>query len=303
METKYDILIIGAISLDCNIDYMGTEINEIGGAIVASGFAAANSSCKTALFTKCNSSDVNPQVFFKNLKADLFWDESINTTRIENRYLSADQERRECKCRGKCDSFELSEFSDINAYIYYFAGLMAGDFNPEDFVKLHKKSKVAVDMQSILRYVEKDNSMRFYDWDDKLKYLPNIDYLKADAAEAEILTGYIDRKKAAEQLFKWGAKEVMITHNTEVLIFDGSNFYTCPLKPRNLSGRSGRGDTCFAGYLSQRINNNISSSLIYAAAIVSLKMESPGPFCETRVDVENYIKLFYTPSDLKMECL
>ena len=82
--------------------------------------------------------------------------------------------------------------------------------------------------------------MQFHDWAEKKKYLPMIHYLKTDAAEAEILTGLTDRAEAAKKLYGWGAKEIVITHNTEVLAYDGNKIYTCPIKARNLSGRTGR---------------------------------------------------------------
>jgi sugar/nucleoside kinase (ribokinase family) len=123
--------------------------------------------------------------------------------------------------------------------------------------------------------------------------LPFIDFLKTDAAEAEIMTGCKDRKEAAKILYNYGAKEVMITHNTEVLVYDGNKYYIEPLKPRNLSGRTGRGDTCFSAYITERLNEGIEKSLLYAAALVSFKMETSGPFMGTREDVENYIKALY----------
>ena len=82
--------------------------------------------------------------------------------------------------------------------------------------------------------------------------LPYIRFLKTDAAEAEILTGTDDRVAAAKMLYDWGAKEILITHNSEVLVYDGKEIYTCPIKARNLSGRTGRGDTTFAGYITER---------------------------------------------------
>ena len=45
---NYDVLVIGPVSLDHNIDYLGNERKELGGAVVASGFAAARSGNKTA---------------------------------------------------------------------------------------------------------------------------------------------------------------------------------------------------------------------------------------------------------------
>ena len=65
-------------------------------------------------------------------------------------------------------------------------------------------------------------------------YFPYITYLKTDAAEAEILTGTADRREAARLMVEWGVKEALITHNTEVLVYDGKDYYTCPLKPRVL---------------------------------------------------------------------
>ena len=135
--------------------------------------------------------------------------------------------------------------------------------------------------------------MAFHDWAEKKEYLPYIDYLKTDAAEAEILTGTTDRAKAAKMLYEWGAKEVLITHNTEVLAYDGKEIYTGPIKARNLSGRTGRGDTTFAGYITERQKADIKSALLYCTALVSLKMETPGPFKKTRQDVLDYINEFY----------
>ena len=117
--------------------------------------------------------------------------------------------------------------------------------------------------------------------------------MKTDAAEAEILTGLTDRAEAARLLHQWGAKEVLITHNTEVLAYDGKAIYTCPIKARNLSGRTGRGDTTFAGYITERQRAGIADALQYCTALVSLKMETPGPFQGTRQDVLDYIHTFY----------
>lgn len=34
---EYDIMVVGPVSLDHNIDYLGNERKEVGGAVVASG--------------------------------------------------------------------------------------------------------------------------------------------------------------------------------------------------------------------------------------------------------------------------
>ena len=290
---SYDILIIGPVSLDHNIDYLGNERKELGGAVVASGFAAARSGSKTALFTKLNPADADVEKRFENSNADLYWKPSTTTCSIRNQYFTADKEKRVCTSMGVCDPFQFEELPDIDTKIYHFAGLVYGDFDGELFEKAAKQGKVAVDVQCLLRHVEANKTMAFHDWDEKLKYLPCIDYLKTDAAEAEILTGLSDRAEAAKLLYSWGAREIMITHNTEVLIYDGKEIYTCPIKARNLTGRTGRGDTTFAGYITERLRTGISEALQYCTALVSLKMETPGPFMGTREDVLEYIREFY----------
>ena len=275
---SYDILIIGPVSLDHNIDHLGNERKDLGGAVVYSGFAAGRSGNKTALFTKLNPADVDVEKHFENSNADLYWKPSAATCSIRNQYFTADKEKRACTSMGVCDPFRFEELPDIDTKIYHFAGLVYGDFDCEMFKEAAKHGKVAVDVQCLLRHVEPDRT---------------IDYLKTDAAEAEILTGLSDRAEAAKLLYSWGAREIMITHNTEVLIYDGKEIYTCPIKARNLSGRTGRGDTTFAGYITERLRTGIPEALQYCTALVSLKMETPGPFMGTREDVLEYIREFY----------
>ncbi len=290
---SYDVLVIGPVSLDHNIDYLGNERKELGGAVVASGYAAARSGSKTAIFTKLNPADADVEKRFEHSGADLYWKPSAATCSIRNQYFTADKEKRACTSMGVCDPFRFEELPDIDTRIYHFAGLVYGDFDGALFEEAAKHGKVAVDVQCLLRHVESDRTMAFHDWDEKLKYLPCIDYLKTDAAEAEILTGLTDRAEAAKLLYSWGAREIMITHNTEVLIYDGKQIYTCPIKARNLSGRTGRGDTTFAGYITERLSTDIPEALQYCTALVSLKMETPGPFMGTREDVLEYIREFY----------
>lgn len=293
MKKAYDVLVIGPISLDRNIDCQGNERKEVGGAVVSSGFAAARSGNRTAVFTKCCPADADVEARFAGSGADVFWKPSRATCSILNQYLAADKERRICTSMSVCDPFRSDELPEVEAKVYHFAGLVYGDFDGALFAEAAKHGKVAVDVQCLLRHVEEDKSMAFHDWPEKLEYLPYIDYLKTDAAEAEILTGLSDRAEAARLLHRWGAKEVLITHNTEVLAYDGKAVRTCPIKARNLSGRTGRGDTTFAGYITERQRADVAQSLRYCTALVSLKMEAPGPFRGDRQDVLAYIRDFY----------
>ncbi len=292
-HSKFDTFILGQISKDINIDYDGTLREEFGGAVIYSGFAAANIGHKVGVIPKADTNDVDLRKAFAEAKGTtVFPVHSKNSTSIKNQYHTADRERRTCTAISVIEPYAVAEIPDVESEIFHVAGLMYGDLGGDIIEYVSKKGKVAVDVQCMLRCVE-NGSMVFHDWADKKKYLPLIDFLKTDAAEAQIMTGLEDRAEAAKILYSWGAKEIMITHNTEVLVYDGIKIYTEPLKPLNLSGRTGRGDTCFSGYITERITNGIEHSLKFAAALVSLKMGIPGPFKGTRNDVFDFIAKYY----------
>lgn len=291
-KKSYDTFIIGHISLD-EIIYRGETNINYGGAVVYSSYAAVAGGNKVGIFTKTSAEDQeNSFDVFNTNKEDTYHTVSMKSTSIRNEYLTEDKERRICTALSVADSFKLEEVPNVDAKIYHLAGLIAGDFDDGMIKPLSQRGKVAVDVQGFLRR-NINGEMIFKDWEEKKVYLPYIDFLKTDAAEAEIMTGESDRREAAKKLHSWGAKEVMITHNTEVIVYDGKTFYNEPLKPRNLSGRTGRGDTCFSAYITERLTTSPEKALLYAAALVSLKMETPGPFKGTREDVERYINNFY----------
>ena len=58
----------------------------------------------------------------------------------------------------------------------------------------------------------------------------------------------------------------------------------------NVTGRTGRGDTTYAAYLSWRLDHDVPESLKFAAALVSIKMETPGPFKGTLEDVQKRLR-------------
>ena len=76
-------------------------------------------------------------------------------------------------------------------------------------------------------------------------------------------------------------------------VFTKLNPADADVEARNLSGRTGRGDTTFAGYITERQRADIREALLYCTALVSLKMETPGPFQGTRQDMLDYIREFY----------
>ncbi len=295
---NYDSIIIGHISMDTNTDHLGNSVHTEGGAVIYSSASAFALGHSVLAVHKLAAEDLQRVNAFTIPKEDVLTIISEHSTSISNHYLTADKERRICKCISQAEPFSVSEIpTDVKTDLYHLAGLIYGDFSDEMIKETAKLGNVAVDVQAMLRHKADNGDMYFEDWQSKKEILPYIRYLKTDAAEAEILTGLEDRYQAIKVLYGWGAKEILITHNTEVIAYDGGEIYACPIRARNLSGRTGRGDTTFAAYINERKNKSIKEALLYATATVSFKMETPGPLKANRSDIENYINEFY--ADLK----
>lgn len=294
MKKQYKTMVIGHISLDFNIDYLDNLIVEIGGAVIYSSAAAYALGHKVCVVTKLAEQDKERLSAFTIPQEDIFFIPSCQSTSIRNQYHTANKERRTCTCLSQAQPFTIADIPDVDAEIYHLAGLIYNDFSADLIKELAKRGKVALDVQAFLRHSGKNGAMTFIDWADKKELAPYIYYLKTDAIEAEILTGQTDRQQAAKAFIEWGAKEVVITHNTEVLAYDGKQMATCPIKARNLSGRSGRGDTTFSAYITERGQASLPQALLWATATVSAKMEKPGAFVGSRADIQDYIQQFYS---------
>ena len=290
----YELLIAGGLALDTNTDYDGVTVKAVGGGAYYAAFAAAAAGVKTAALIKANPKDVDLREAFAGVKnVTAYPVESTESTRIQNTYLTKDRERRVSRQTNSCPPFALAEFpEDLTCDLYDLSGLCYGEFPEELIIALSKRAPVAMDAQSVLRNVE-NTEIVFRDWPDKKATLPYIRYLKTDENEVQVLTGIQDRVEAAKQVVAWGCPEVMVTHNSEVIIATPDSVYRQPLRPRSLAGRTGRGDTTFASYLSMRLHHGIEESLAYAAACVSLKMETPGPFQGSAEDVRHFYDVFY----------
>jgi sugar/nucleoside kinase (ribokinase family) len=93
-----------------------------------------------------------------------------------------------------------------------------------------------------------------------------------------------------------GPREVVLTHRDGLLVLAEGQFHKAPFFPRELVGRSGRGDTTISAYMSKRLSASPAEATIWAAAVASLKMEAEGPFRRTIDEVDNLIRRKYTAS-------
>jgi len=290
---EYDLIIMGHVSKDIIVEFGGAETRLLGGALLYSALTAARAGAKVLAVTKASAADVPSLDFLRSEpNLELVVQPSAETTSILNVFKSADRERRDVTLHSAADPFRASDLpAGASAPVIDLAGLFAGELPDALIGELRGRARIAVDAQGLLRTAMADRTMKFFDWANKKKYLPMVSYFKTDAAEAEILTGLSDREAAARALAELGrrpdgtAPEIMVTHNTEVIVLSGGKIYRAPFTPSNLSGRTGRGDTTFAAYLAHRLGHGAEESVRFAAALCSIKMEKPGPFSATMEDV------------------
>jgi sugar/nucleoside kinase (ribokinase family) len=273
---NYDLLIAGHVTHDQLVD-RGRESWFTGGGAFFASFAARRSGASVLTVTRLAAADLG---LLEPLEAEGVEVASIpgpTTTSIRNVFETADPDRRKVTLLAQGEVFRLEDFPEVEASICLLTGLFRGEIPDELLQPLSERWSLAVDLQGVLR-TSRHGVFAWQDWPAKRSLLPRVSFLKADALEAEVIAGTADRVEAARRLAGWGAREVMITHSSEVLVYDGRDLAAAPFDPANLSGRTGRGDTCFGSYLARRLSHGLHDSLAYAAALTSLKMEKPGPF-------------------------
>ncbi len=280
----YDLVMIGHVSRDIMVSPQGREERLLGGAVVYSSAAAARSGARVLVVTKAAAADRPLLNVLAHEQVEVALLDSPRTTSIRNVYLSEDRERREVSLVAAASPFALAELPSFETRVLHLAGLFYGEIPPALVPELAPRYALAVDVQGWLRRAE-GGRMRFRDLENKADLLPLVRWLKADLAEAEVLTGETDQERAARALQAMGAAEVMVTHNSGVMVVAQGRLFSAPFTSRNLSGRTGRGDTCFAAYLACRLEHDPQESVRYAAALTSIKMESPGVFRGTVAEV------------------
>jgi len=273
---RYDIVSIGHITNDI-LDDRGRVTRFIGGASYFSAFAGHRAGARILVVTKMAARDVHLLDGLKKEGIEVLALPSPDTTSIENVFETADVDKRKVRLLSQAAPFAPQDLPEVEAEVYSLAGLFKGEIPAELIEAASARGKVALDLQAMVRCSE-EGRFAFRDWEEKGRYLPLITYLKADSLESEVVTGTADRQEAARILHGLGAKEVVITHSSQLIAFDGSRIYRAPFNPSNLSGRTGRGDTCFISYMVWRRAHGVEESVRFAAALTSIKMEKFGPF-------------------------
>lgn len=290
MDLKdFEVVLLGHFAVDKDI-VNGIEKEVIGSAVYHGAFALKAIGVKVAIVTKLAKKDFPLLSIFEDAGITVFPTESEETTGIRNIYSTDDPDNRRSYFIRSAGPFCEKDYpTDLNTRVIHIASLMQKEVPVDMIKKLSKIAELSIDVQGFMRTREGDNLI-LKDWKEKEEVIPYLKYLKADIAEATILTGTSDLHKAAKILARLGAKEVILTHKEGALLYKSGEFFESPFSPKSLKGRSGRGDTCISTYIGKRFTLDPYPALCYAAALTTLKLEKEGPFRRDIEEVEALLK-------------
>ncbi len=292
MAKNYDITFVGHMCYDEIIPFGGKPHFAPGSAVLCGAMVAARLGKEVAAVVKMARKDENILQPLKDVGVDTYLIPSAETTYSRVLHESENVDERKLTLVKSAGLISINDVPSLNSTCVHLAGISDTEFDMPLMKGLKSRGySLSADMQNFVRHVTPvTHDIQFSDVANKKEIAAMMDKLKLDVVEARILTGTEDLEKAAIIVESWGCPETLITHSQGVLARVKGVTYYEKFSNNNSSGRTGRGDTTFAAYLSWRLAHDPGESLKFAAALVSIKMETPGPFKGTLQDVERRLR-------------
>ena len=283
----YDIVFVGHTATGDIAAFKKSPHREAGGPAPYAAMAAARCMQRVALVTRLERNDSYLMEPFKGAGIDVYIQPAEVTTHVRIVHPSTNADEREMTLVNSSGFFKIEEMPQLEPCLLHLAGMSNQEFTLEFMVELKRRGfSLSLDMQSFIFQVDGETGqIHLKDVPEKREIIPMADIVKLDVAEAKALTGSDDLHKAAAMVEGWGCPETIITRSDGVLAHVRGKDYFIPFSNRSIAGRSGRGDTTIAAYLTQRMNHPVEYALSFAAAMASIKMETPGPYRGTMEDV------------------
>jgi sugar/nucleoside kinase (ribokinase family) len=285
MAAPFDIAYVGHYTKDTIVYPNETRIVD-GGAFYYGVNVIARMGLRVAVVTRLAREDWHVVEELERLGVKLFVRATPASTNLRLIYPTANLDQRTIELTSSAGAFTVDEIASVDARAFIVGASVRGEVPTEVVDALAAKGALlALDVQGFVRILL-DRVLVFDDWPGKESILSRATVLKTDAVEAERLTGESDRHAAARKLAAYGAREILLTYNGGVLVHHDGVIDEVPLVPREVRGRSGRGDTCTAAYMSKRLTSSPTDAVTWAAAVTSLKLETEGPFRREMSEVE-----------------
>jgi sugar/nucleoside kinase (ribokinase family) len=276
----YDLTFVGHMCYDEIIPFRGTPLVAPGSAVLCGAMVAARVGKRVAAVVRMSPADQQILDPMREAGVHTYLIPSSVTTYSRVLHESKNVDERRLTLVRSAGLITVEQVPVLSSRCVHLAGISDSEFDLGLMRGLKARGySLSVDMQSFVRQVNPSTrEIAFADVTHKEAIVGWMDKVKLDVVEARILTGTDHLERAAVMVEQWGCPEVMITHAEGVLArVDGETFYQ-RFSNSSVVGRTGRGDTTFAAYLAWRLDHGPEESLRFAAALVSIKMERPGPF-------------------------
>jgi len=292
-KKKYDIVIFGNFTRDTIVTPGGTRYVD-GGGFNYGAHAAVVAGLKVAAVTRLAREDFRVVKKLRDLGVDVYPTETSSSTHMRLEYPTENWDERILTCSATAGTYTIDQFDGLDSKAFLINGSIREEV-PLDLVRYlkNKGGLLVADAQTFIRIIAADQRLVHAPWPEMEDFLIHLDVLKADAVEAESLTGEKDLHKAAVKLAANGPKEIVLTSQDGITVYAEEKFYQVPFRPGEIVGRSGRGDTCIASYMSARLNAPPGEAIVWSAAVTSLKMQTEGPIVKERREVVEFINRNY----------
>jgi len=291
--TAYDVAFLGHYTKDTILSASGTRVVD-GGAFNYGAHVAARMGLDVVAVTRLARADAHVVAELTGLGVDVFVRYTPASTCLRVEYPTSNVDERAIYVTSSAGPFTPAEVESLEARAVLIGASVRGEVGLDVIAALAGKGAlVAADVQGFVR-VARAGRLVYEAWPEKEAVLAHVDVLKTDAVEAEMLTGQSDVHVAARMLADLGPGEIVLTRRDGVLVYAGGQFHEAGFFPRELLGRSGRGDTCVSAYVARRLmDGSPAEAATWAAAVASLKMEAEGPFRRDIHEVEDLIRSRY----------
>ena len=286
---NYDVVIIGNYTKDTIISPSGTRYVD-GGGFNYGAYVAAMMGLKVAAMTRLAKEDNHVVENLRSSGVEVFPFYSPKSTLMQLYYPGTNVDERVLTVKSVADPFLPEQVNILDAKIFLLNASTRGEISLEVIKELRKKDALIVaDLQGYIRTIADDGTLHDTEWKEKEEVLSRVDILKSDAVEAEFITGETDIRVQAKKLFELGPREIVLTHRNGILVFAEGKYHEAAFTYSKLVGRSGRGDTCISSYVCKRLTSSPEESIIWSAAVTSLKMEAEGPIKRDISEVEEHV--------------
>ena len=293
VKQRFDLATVGNYTKDTIVTSAGTRHVD-GGGFNYAAFAAAALGLKVAAITRLAAEDTRVVDALERAGVTVFAEKTTSSTLMRLEYPTANVDERILTVAATAGSFTTDQVAGVAARAFVISPSIRGEVPLEVMQELRKrKATIGADAQGFVRMRDADGRLHHREWPEMSQVLRLVDVLKADAVEAESLTGETDLRRAASALGSFGPREVVLTHKNGLLVLAAGRFHEAQFRSKSLVGRSGRGDTCLGSYVAARLSAQPAEATLWAAAATSLKLEAEGPLRRSRQEIEEFMRRTY----------